>query len=159
MPRARAGIRLELSVRDAAGVIANLRRMDAVYVAEVRELTIEYGETTREIAALLAPRRTGFMASQIETVYTPEGFGFETGYDEQRFLANLSARSAPLGRNTRRSLRRATRAPYPYFYVQELGSRLTPPTPHLGPAFEEQAPRYHRDLGQSLRRATRRGGR
>ena len=158
MPRARGGVRLSLSVKDVSGVLANLRRADAAYVEDIHVATVSAGEGTRETAQLLAPKRTGFMASQIETVYTPEGFGFETGYDEQKFLANLSAQSAPLGRNTRRSLRRATRTPYPYFYVQELGSRRTPAHPHLGPAFEEWSPIYHRDLGLALRRSTRRLG-
>lgn len=156
--RATSGIRLSLSVRDIGGVLANLRRADAQFVEDIHVVTISAGSSCEEIARELAPKKTGFMASQIETTYTPDGFGFETGYDEQKFLTNLAGRSAPLGRNTRRSLRRAVSAPYPYFYVQELGSRRTPASPHLGPAFEEVSPIYHRDLGNALRRSTRRLG-
>lgn len=128
-------MRMRISFRNVSAVKANLRQYARDDVpAAVRGLVKEHGEANRELAQFLAPRDTGFMAEQIRTDYTPEGFGWETGYHDEDF--------ARAGKKN-------------YGVYQELGTETMAAQPHLAPAHRDTVRAFKKDLGAALKRTAR----
>lgn len=126
------GMRLDLSQKNIAGVVANIYAADRQCQREIRASTRRAGEFCRELTAFLAPRRSGFMARNVRTVYTRDGFGFETGWLARDFDA-------------------AGRPFYPPF--QEHGTRYMAAQPSLYPAYKETQQFYLNDVRNSIRGA------
>jgi HK97 gp10 family phage protein len=112
---------LELSVRNASAVIANVQQFDARAREEIRALVQQYAEATRTLVRDLAPVDRGYMHDHVRVRYSPEGFAFEVGWDAADFLGEGLAF-------------------YPFF--QEFGTRFMPPQPSLGPAWAVMGPQF-----------------
>lgn len=126
-----SGMRMDLSQKQVAGVIARIYSAQRATVDAVQVATRGAGEFCREYTSLLAPKDTGFMAGHVRTVYSPDGLSFETGW-----LANDFAQ--------------AGRSFYPPF--QEFGTRFMPAQPSLYPAYKATQ-RYYLDELRTMIRA------
>jgi HK97 gp10 family phage protein len=129
------GLRLELSQKNVAGVIARIYSSDRACQNAVREATQDAGEFCRELTALYAPKDTGRMARLVRTTYDPEGFSFETGWS----AVDFADEGEPF---------------YPPF--QEFGTRFMPAQPSLYPAYKETQPYYIEQIRAAIREAVSR---
>ena len=126
------GVRMDLSFRNQAGVIARIHAADRACQAGVREATTSAGEFCRELTQLYAPVDEGNMRDLVRTVYDAEGFSFETGWDASDF-ARLNLPFYP-----------------PY---QEFGTRFMPAQPSLYPAYKETQRYYLEAVRANVRAA------
>lgn len=131
-----AGVRLQLSMRNASAVAANFRAFDAVFQEDARRLVRESGEFCRELTQFFCPVDTGFMRGHVKTTYSDDGLVFETGWLESDFIDEGLAFYPP--------------------HV-EFGTVKMAAQPSLGPAVEEMVPRLQRDLAIAWKRSMRRG--
>jgi HK97 gp10 family phage protein len=126
------GVRLDLSQKNVAGVIARIYSADTRCTAAMRRTARRAGAFCQELTQALAPKDTAFMAEHVRTEYTPEGFGFETGWLAQDYLdAGLPF--------------------YPPY--QEFGTRFMPPQPSLYPAYKATQEFYLEEVRKNIRDA------
>jgi len=139
MAAADVGIRLELSVRETSGFIANLHRYDDAITADLVALNLSTSEQIRALAYQLAPVDQDFMRQQIKVAMSPNGLTFEVGYEDKDFLeAGLP----------------------PYYWWQELGfthylSGRFIRNEHLAPAHRQYEAPYHNAVRQRVQQAIR----
>jgi HK97 gp10 family phage protein len=129
------GMRLDLSQKNVAGVIARIYSAYPEITAAVRKTTRDAGEFCKELTAAFAPKRTGRMARLVKTVYSAEGFDFETGWFAEDFLDEGEAFYPP---------------------YQEFGTRFIAAQPSLYPAYKETQEYYLEQLRADIRSATSR---
>lgn len=131
---------LTLSVRSRQGLAANFRAYDAAFQVGSRRAIRENGEFCRELAQLLCPRRTNFMANHIRTEYSADGLSYRTGWREKDFAEAGFA---------------------PYFIFVVKGTRYMAAQDPLTPAFREAEAQLREDLRELRRESVRRanGGR
>jgi HK97 gp10 family phage protein len=139
-----AGLALDLSVKNLAGVARNLRAFDAICVAAIQDAVLSAGESTRELAYALCPVDTGYMRDHLKTVYSPDGLTFEVGWDAADFEAANFADETSTG------------SFYPIY--QEFGTRFMAAQPSLTPAYRETVPHFRADVGDALRASIARFG-
>lgn len=132
------GMKLDLSQRNIAGVIARIYSADRECQAEMRAATRAAGEFCRSLTATYAPKDTGFMASRVKTVYSADELSFETGWD----AADFANEGLPF---------------YPPF--QEFGTRFMAAQPSLTPAYRETQRYYTETVRAGVRSAIARARR
>ncbi len=115
-------ITLELSVRGTGILAQKSMQNDARLVRGLQRVVRQWGDETRRLAKSLSPVDTGYMRAMIKTIFSEDGFTFETGW-------KLGDDFLGTGRN-----------PYPFY--QELGTRFHKAQPCLNPAFQQLAPKF-----------------
>lgn len=124
------GLRLDLSQKSVSGTIARIYAADAACQAGIREATHSAGEFCKALTAYYARKRTGYMSQTVRTVYTPDGFSFETGW----LASDFTSAGQPF---------------YPPY--QEFGTRFMPAQPSLYPAYKETQEYYREELRATIR--------
>jgi HK97 gp10 family phage protein len=122
-------VKMDLSFKNTAAVIANLYKADVACQEAVVKIVHEAGEFCRELAFFLCPVDTQFMRDHIKVLYGPKGFSFEVGWLEDDFLSMGLAF-------------------YPIY--QEFGTIYMSPQPCLSPAYQETKPWFLSALGVEL---------
>jgi HK97 gp10 family phage protein len=128
-------MKLDLRVRNAKAVVANLFSFDARVQAGVRKEVRATGKFTRELTQFLAPVRTGFMRDHVRDEYSDDGLAVQVGW----FADDFTSAALPF---------------YPPF--QEFGTSRMPAQPSLGPAYAEAKPIFEANLRKMLQDAIRR---
>jgi HK97 gp10 family phage protein len=111
-----ATVRMDLSFKNTAGVIANIYQTDRELQKAVRKIVKDAGQYCHDLTYFLAPVDTGFMREHIRVLYGKQGLSFEVGWFEADFVA-------------------AGLAFYP-IYV-EFGTRFMAAQPSLYPAYRD----------------------
>ncbi len=127
---AQFNVKLELSVRGSAYLETKAKEQDLILAHGLRKIVRQFGDDTRRLAKSLCPYDTGYMKAMIKTIYSENGFIYETGW-------NLGDDFLGTGRN-----------PYPFY--QEFGTRHHPAQPCLNPAFQEMAPKFKEACAQRV---------
>lgn len=130
-------MRMDLSVRNVQGTIANFRAFDTDLQAEARDIVFETGQFTKELTQFFCPVDSGFMHDHVEVDYGEQGYSFEVGWRESDFLD-------------------AGLAFYPIFVV--FGTQFMAAQDPLFPAHAEAKPRFIADLIDAMRRSAQRSG-
>lgn len=131
-------LHFELGVRNLQGLAANFHRADDEIQAGALALVRETAEDVVDLAYLIAPKRTHFLAEHIKYWLTKSGLGFEAGWRAEDFYeAGLDF--------------------YP-FYV-EFGTRFMAAQPSVGPAWDHNRPMFEEKMGRLMRDAIGRIGR
>lgn len=128
-------VRMDLSFKNAAAVIANIYNADRVFIAATKKLVREAGQYNHDLAYFLAAFDTGFMREHLRVLYGAEGYSFEVGWYEEDFVA-------------------AGLAFYP-IYV-EFGTRFMAAQPALYPAYRDTKEWFLPALSNELRAAANR---
>jgi HK97 gp10 family phage protein len=129
------GLKMELSVRNSKGVIANLYAADREAVLGIGKAMVRGSLRVQRRTAVLAPKRTKYMSQHVRRSMSPKNLYFEVGWKIEDFIK--------IGENF-----------YPFF--QEFGTRYLPANPSLGPAFREDEPVTQRDIAKEVRAACER---
>lgn len=127
-------LRFELGVRDAQALATNFRKRSDVMLDQIRDAVVRNGEETRDEAYKICPVDTSFMRDHIETVYSPDGFAYDTGWRADDFLKE----GKPF---------------YPWFVTQ--GTRFMAARPVLEPVFRITKAQLREDIKEILRRGGR----
>lgn len=130
-----ASVRLSLSFKNAAGVIANIYALDDELQRDVKKLVRDAGQYFHDLTYFLCAVDTGFMREHIRVLYGREGYTFEVGWLESDFVA-------------------AGLAFYP-IYV-EFGTRFMEAQPALYPAYKDTEAWFLRALAEMYRDAINR---
>lgn len=136
-------IRLDLSFRGITGVVANFRSADKRLQREVRKAVKEAGAFCKDLAYFLSPVDTEHMRDHLQTVYSPDGLVFETGWDEKDFRVP----GRPIFPADNHSF-------YPIY--QEFGTKKMAAQPSLGPAYQDTKAMFSRDISAAVRRSLKR---
>lgn len=113
------GIALDLSFKNALGLVANLYAFDQDCQDAMRAAVQEAAEFCHEYAYEICPKDTHFMAEHIQVLMSPGGLVFEVGWLASDFESEGLAF-------------------YP-LYV-EFGTRFMDAQPTLYPAYQETVP-------------------
>ena len=136
-------MKLTLSTRNRAGVVANLAGAGTRAQRAIRALVGETAAKEHQRAFDLCPKRTGRMAEQLRVEFSEGGYAYELGWHASDFPGAF----------------------YPLY--QELGFRHAHTgqfiqNPCLFPARDEIRPEFRRALAErlsaALRRSAKRGG-
>lgn len=129
------GVRLDLAVRvDSTAIF--LRGIDDIAKADARAAVQRAGTKFKEVVQATVAYDTGFMHDHVRVEYTPQGYAFEGGWNQDDFDA-------------------AGLAFYPPFV--ELGTSRMQARPSIEPAYREVAARLDADLAATLRASLERG--
>lgn len=129
------GAKLELSLQDRSGKIANFHAVYRDIVEAMQEAALECARDTQALAYELCPVDTGFMRDHIEVVTSENNQTWEIGWRAEDFFEE----GLPF---------------YPMFVV--LGTRYLPPRDPLTPAHERMKPRYEQRMRELVRRSLER---
>ena len=133
-----SGVKYELSVRNAAGTVANIYAADRYLKGQVRKAVAESADATQALTFFLCPVDTGFMREHIRKYITPAGLAYEVGWDASEFFeAGLA----------------------PYFFWVEFGTVKMSAQPSLTPAYAHERPIFERRVREAVQRAIARGRR
>lgn len=126
-------VQFELQVLGGVQIHEQLSQKNRKYIAELKRITKNYGESTKQLVQFLSPFDTGYMSGKVKTVYhfSAEELYFETGWDANDFYG--------IGKEF-----------YPFF--QEFGTSKMRAQPSLNPAFNDQAPLYLADINRATAR-------
>lgn len=127
---------IRLETRNIQSIVANLYARNERVQREVRQLNRETVDAAASLLEQLAPRDTGFMASQAKGWLSEQTLSWSFGWD----AADFAARGFAF---------------YPVFL--EFGTSRMEAQPTLGPVSREILPAYERDLSDILRRALAEG--
>lgn len=131
-------LHFELGVRNLQGLATVFHRADGEIEEGARALVEETAKDTRDLAYLIAPKRTHFLADHIKYWLTQSGLGFEVGWDATDFAeAGLDF--------------------YPVYV--EFGTRFMEAQPSVGPAWDHNSPIFREKLATMMRQAIDRIGR
>lgn len=130
-----SGAKLELSIVDRAGKVANFFADSSDIVTAIQDAMLETALETQAIAFELCPVDTGFMRDHITVVTSPNNQVFEIGWQASDFFD-------------------AGLAFYPMFVV--LGTRFMAARDPLTPAYAQTKPRYEQAVADAMRRAIER---
>jgi tricorn protease-like protein len=133
--QALSGNRLELSLQDRSGKVANFHAIYDDIVAGIKEAMLDCAEETRDLAYAFCPVQYGFMREHIRVVTSQNNQVFEIGWRAEDFYA-------------------AGFDFYPMFVV--LGTRHMAPRDPLTPAHEITKPRYAERSAQLVQMALER---
>lgn len=130
------GVRLDLAVRVDATIV-NLRKIDEIAQAECVDAVRRAGDGFLDAVHRRVAYDTGFMYNNVRVEYTPKGYTFEGGWNEDDF----SAAGLPF---------------YPPFV--EFGTSRQSAQPSILPAYDEVSKRLESDLARSLAQSLERVG-
>jgi hypothetical protein len=133
-----SGVRLELSVLNAAAVIGNLRAFDRRLQDDLRAVNEETGEDIRALTYELCPVDTGFMREHIVVVFSEGGMVVEVGWQASDFFE-------------------AGLVFYPFFVI--FGTVSMPARPVLQSAYAHFRPIHIKRVSDAMRRSVARGSR
>lgn len=135
--QANTPMRFELSVRGIAQIHNELSQKNRRFVAKIKGIVKNYGESTRALTMFLSPVDTTYMQKNVRVFYSSDKMSFEVGWDVMDFVA--------IGEPF-----------YPFF--QEFGTIRHRAQPSLRPAFEDQAPLFQADIYRAAEQEWRRLG-
>lgn len=128
-------IRLTLRVRNASAIVANFYAADERAQRAIRRVVKTHGKLTKELAQFLCPVDTGFMRAHLRTIFSNDGYSYQTGWLEEEF----------------------TKAGLPFYPpFQEFGTSKMAAQPCLFPADAHVRPQFTVDLRARLREALER---
>lgn len=122
--------RMALSTRNLEGVKATLRQYGAGARERAQVVVQQSMERTYGTAQELCPVDTGFMKQAMRAELTPNGLGYQVGFEAGDFTG-------------------AGKDFYPVF--TEFGTRFMPAQPCIFPAAEAERPRFREALREALR--------
>lgn len=127
-----SGVKMELSLSDRSGKVANFYAFSDECVAAIRNAAMECALETQTIAFDLCPVDTGFMREHIDVIMSDGDRTFEIGWQAQDFFdAGLEF--------------------YPMFVV--LGTRYMAPRDPLTPAYAMTKGLYEERITAAIRAA------
>jgi len=140
MPKAPILLDVRVKQQTQRATIANLRQYGRTSIAALQRVTARSGARAQAAAFRFAPVDTEYMRTHIHLVLSAQRMAYQIGYDESDFTGT--------GRP-------------PYYIFQELGFRhwlsgAFIQNAHLRPAFEQEHPRYLREVAQALRTSAQR---
>lgn len=125
-------------VRDAQSLKANLARVTKNAKKAIRDAVGEAASKIHSRTIDLCPKDTFFMSEHVRTDFSPGGYAFTTGWQASDFIGTTDAKGRP-------------RSFYPFFV--EFGTRNMRAHPSLSIAYQEELPRFQRNLAAAMKNA------
>lgn len=126
---------LTFKIRDATGIVANLRAKDRRLVTDVKRSVKRNGSRMLELVHAYVAFDTGRMLRLVKVIYSPSGLTFQCGW----LAADFYAEGEPF---------------YPPYV--ELGTSRMSAQPSLVPAWLEVQGKLRADVSRDMRRAANR---
>lgn len=129
------GVKLELSVRNESGLVANFFALDAEIQVAMRFAAASAADLVQQVVQATCAVDTGFMRDHVRIWRSPTGLAWEVGWDAGDFFE-------------------AGLAFYPFFV--EYGTRFMAAQPSLEPAYNYVVPIYLAEVEALVRLAIER---
>lgn len=130
-----SGAKMELSIRDQTGRVANFWAFDDEIIKDIQAAGERAALRTQTIAFELCAVDTGFMREHIDVMTSPDLQTWEVGWRAADFFA-------------------AGLAFYPMYVV--LGTRYMPPRDPLTPAYQQSKPIYLEEITAAIQAGVQR---